>query len=286
MKILITGALGNVGYELVKKFSRNNKVLAIYRNKTNILIKNKNITWQKLDLSKKIKIEYEPEIIIHCAVAHSYSKKNTENDFIDSNIKTTTNLINFIRIKPKKFRLFINFSTVSVYEEDTKIKKIDENSLLSSSSLLGITKYVSEFILVKSNINYINLRLPGIIANEKEENRPWIKTIIRDIRNHKEIKVSNINKKFNSIIDTQEIYQVIKKIISKKIINETINLTASNPIKIIEIINIIKKKLKSKSSVIKIRSLRNSLIYDDDKISKLLGKKLPSVKKIILRNIN
>ena len=36
MKILITGALGNVGYELVKKFSRNNKVLAIYRNKTNM----------------------------------------------------------------------------------------------------------------------------------------------------------------------------------------------------------------------------------------------------------
>ena len=55
--MIITGANGVVGADLVKFFSKKNKVFAIYRteNKINKNLKNKNIKWIKQDLSKGAK---------------------------------------------------------------------------------------------------------------------------------------------------------------------------------------------------------------------------------------
>ena len=76
--MIITGANGVVGADLVKFFfSKKNKVFAIYRteNKINKNLKNKNIKWIKQDLSKGVLKNIKSKIIIHCAVAHTLSKK-------------------------------------------------------------------------------------------------------------------------------------------------------------------------------------------------------------------
>ena len=56
MKILITGANGAIGSDLVRLLSKKNKIFAFYRT-PNIIssnLKNKNIKWIKQDLKKKI----------------------------------------------------------------------------------------------------------------------------------------------------------------------------------------------------------------------------------------
>ena len=55
MKILITGANGTIGSDLVNFFSKENKVYGVYRklNDTIRKIKNKNIIWIKHDIKKK-----------------------------------------------------------------------------------------------------------------------------------------------------------------------------------------------------------------------------------------
>ena len=55
MKILITGANGTIGSDLVKFFSKNYKVYGVYRtsNKINKSMKSKNIIWIMHDLKKK-----------------------------------------------------------------------------------------------------------------------------------------------------------------------------------------------------------------------------------------
>ena len=53
--MLITGANGMIGSDLVNFFSKKNKVFAIFRNHNSISksLKNKNIIWIKHDLKKK-----------------------------------------------------------------------------------------------------------------------------------------------------------------------------------------------------------------------------------------
>ena len=98
MKILITGANGTIGSDLVNFFSncaQNNEVIAFYRtpNFVSKNLRNKNVKWVKQDLRKKILYRIYPKILIHCVVAHPFSKKNTYINYLDSIITALKNVI-------------------------------------------------------------------------------------------------------------------------------------------------------------------------------------------------
>ena len=108
--MIITGANGVVGADLVKFFSKKNKVFAIYRteNKINKNLKNKNIKWIKQDLSKGVLKNIKSKIIIHCAVAHTLSKKKNYSDIVNSNIIGLRNILIFAKKnKIKKFFIYL-----------------------------------------------------------------------------------------------------------------------------------------------------------------------------------
>ena len=77
MAILITGANGLIGSDLVKKLSNKHKIFGIYRTKNDEVKKIKNVIWIKYDLKKNFrkKLKPNPKFIIHCAVAQETSKK-------------------------------------------------------------------------------------------------------------------------------------------------------------------------------------------------------------------
>ena len=78
MKILITGANGAIGSDLVA-FFKDSIVYAVYRseNFVNKKINPRNVIWIKHDLSNEIKMKIKPDVIIHCAVTHEFKKENT-----------------------------------------------------------------------------------------------------------------------------------------------------------------------------------------------------------------
>lgn len=86
--------------------------------------------------------------------------------------------------KQVKTKLFINLSTLSVYGEIRK-KLLNENYAPVNQSWLGITKFRAEKFLKISSINYINLRLPGVLTINKNFIRPWLKTLILKIKTKK-----------------------------------------------------------------------------------------------------
>ena len=82
---------------------------------------------------------------------------------------------------------------------------------------MGLTKYFGELLLFNASINYINIRLPGVLTLSQNFSRPWIKTIIKKIKNNQPLDLFNYKSKFNNLIDTHEIVNFIEFFLKKKL---------------------------------------------------------------------
>ena len=286
MNVLISGASGLVGKDLIDPLlKKKHKIFAIYRNqnKRRIKLHHKNLFWKRIDLKNQINLKKKIDIIIHCAVVHDFSKKNKINEYINSNILSLANLIDF-GIKSKT-KMIINFSSMAVYGK-IKVKHLNEDYSPISQNLLGLTKHLSEDFLFMQPINFINLRFPGILCSDKKNPRPWLQTLINKIKDKQGIKVHNANNYFNNVIDTKEIVRFILLIIKKKKkIRNTFNLSASKPLKLNKIIKIIKTKYQSKSKIKNVSDKSTSFIISIDKIKNKINFHPSSTEKIIERNL-
>jgi len=287
MSILITGANGLIGRDLVNKLSTKYKIFGIYRKRNTQLKKIKNVKWIKHDLKKKIslKIQPKPKYIIHCAATHEFSKKKTTNDYFDSNVESLQNTIDFAR--KNKVKLIINLSTITVYG-DVKKSVLTEDYSPKNPNILGITKLISEDLLYKQKINFINIRLPGVLCRSFKENtsRPWLNKIFYNIRKNKKINVYNFNSDFNNVIDTEELAKFVKFLIKKEIvIRDTFNFATTKPIRLKNIIENIKRKLNSSSEVVNSISKKKSFVISIDKLIKKLNYKTISTEDIIQNNL-
>tara|TARA_B100000780_G_scaffold91485_1_gene63328 strand:- start:132 stop:977 length:846 start_codon:yes stop_codon:yes gene_type:complete len=281
---MVAGASGQIGREIVQNLSKSNKIFAIYRKKKNFFdLKNKNIKWIKFDLSKKIKLRINPKIIINCAATHEFSPQKNLKNYLDSNVISMANLIAFA--KEKKVKKIINLSTISVYGT-IDVNLLHEDYIPINQNLLGRTKYISEYLLYNQPINFINLRLPGILCSSKNYSRPWLKTIINKIKNNEKIKIYNEKNNFNSVIDVEEITKLILEVIkNNKIIRNTFNLSASESIRLGSAIKKIKKYYNSSSQIISLKNKKKSYLISVKKIKKILKFSTASVSKIINRNL-
>ena len=284
MTILITGANGLIGSDLVKKLSNKHKIFGIYRTKNDEVKKIKNVTWIKYDLKKnfKKKLKPSPKFIIHCAVDQEASKKKSISDYIDSNVSILKNMANYA--KDNKVKLIINLSSIDVYG-DIKKNLLDENYLPQNQNTYGLTKFLSERVLYGQKINFINIRLPGVLCElfQKKFTRPWLNNVFNKMQKNKDIVVHNIKGKFNNVIDTEEIVKFVKFLIKKDItIRDTFNFVSLKPIILKDIFNITKKKLNSKSKITEIKDYKkNSFYISTKKLEQELKYKTQSTKNII-----
>ena len=230
MSILITGANGVVGNDLVHLLSRKYNIFGIYRTKNNQIKKIKNVKWIKHNLKKKIKkIKPTPKYIIHCAVDQKYKKKEFDK-YISSNLESLKNIVNFA--KKNKVKLIINISSLEVYGDIEK-KIVDENYEPQNFNTYGLIKFFSEKYLYNQKINFINVRIPGILCegHENQLERPWLNVVFNKMRKNKSIFVHNFGSKFNSVINTKELARLTNFLIKKKIIiRDTFNFACKNPL--------------------------------------------------------
>jgi nucleoside-diphosphate-sugar epimerase len=283
--MLITGANGMIGSDLVNFFSKKNKVFAIFRNHNSISksLKNKNIIWIKHDLKKKIYNKIKPKIIIHCAGVHSFSKKNHYNDFIESNIIGLSNVLDFAsRNKVKKI---IHISSIDVYG-NIKSSRLDEASPSINPSLIGCTKLLMEKMISKEKIDYLNIRIPGVVGYlVNNPAYPWISNITNKMKEDKQIEIYNGDNLFNNILDTLEIFKFINKIKNRSLKKQIVNLSATKPVNLKKLILYIKYMLNSKSNVLVNEKKSKHFIISNKKLSKLYNYKASTTENIIKRYI-
>lgn len=279
MNILLAGGSGSIGTKLINELKKNNKLFVTYRKKK--IKTNANI--KLLHCNKLNQIKNKIDVIINCVVTHKNSSKNSLKNYLDSNVNYLIKLINFY--KKKNSKIFINLSTISVYEKNIQ-GVIDEKKKKNTTELLSLTKLLSEQIISNSNINFINMRLPSVI-NFGNNDYNWINKTFLKLKINEKIFIKNPKNKINEIIDVKSIADFIKKIMQSKKFDykETINFLPNKTISIEKIINILKKKLNSKSEInFEINNYKYK-IYSSKKLEKIFNFKVDNIEKTLLRNL-
>ena len=259
--ILLTGATGFIGSNILNTIELNNKVFVTQRLKSKTKIKkSKNIKILKFkdfkSLSNKLK-KIKVDTIIHCAT--HYKKKHSYKDisqFAESNIMLGNILLENIKILNAK--QFINFSTTW---EDIDNKKNNPKNLYAAykKSFNCIIQYYKKKITA---VNFIDLMIVDTFG-----------------KNDKRKKI--ISKKlYINLINVEDIVTAVKIILNNKIQPGKYILKNTN---YLNIFNLIEHINKSNSNKIKVKWLSNSLIKD--KILKYKKLKYWNPKKSNIQNI-
>jgi len=258
--------------------NKNYKVIGVVKRKIKTLQNKKRKTVIQ-NLEKELIINSSIDAIIHCAENNPLSTlKNYKKNKI-----VAENLIKFsLKNKVKKI---IFLSSIKVYGK-IKGKIINENHKKNKPCLYGQQKIKSESILLKKykDLNVICLRLPGILTLNTERQKPLIMSIINKANSNQEIDIYHPEENFNNVLDTLELFNVIKKILNRKIKKNSIyNLSASKPIKFFNLVNFIIKKMKSNSNIKLIFNSNKSFIISNKKFSRDFNFTFSTTKKIITR---
>jgi dTDP-glucose 4,6-dehydratase len=268
--ILITGGAGFIGSALVKKLvMKKYNIINIdkltYASDLNNLkkIKNlKNYKFIKLDISnfkklKKIFDQYKPQYVINCAAeSHVDRSIANSNDFIESNIIGTYNLLECVKIsmqskklyKKNEFKLFHQVSTDEVFGDSERAKMPpDEKTAYSPSSPYSATKASSDHLVTSWGRTF---KIPFTISICTNNYGPFqfpeklIPVIILNSLKGKKIPVYGDGRQIRDWLYVEDHVDAILKIVfNKKYINQKFNISGNNQVKNIDLVKIICNQL-------------------------------------------
>lgn len=285
MKILITGAGGFIGKYLAESLlADNHEVIAIYRNtKPIIQSASSHIRFEKLDLSKSLQRIEPVDVVIHTAAHTHLIPNSTAYDYVQANVMGMLNLTNYM--KAFRPRIFIYFSTLSVYGE-VNVKELDEETPLNKPEIYGLSKYMGELIL-KEFVDWfpsICIRLPGVVGPGYFT--PWLGKVLSKALKNEAIMIYNPDSMFNNVVDLIELKRFISLIIESGFVgSDSVNLAASEPIQVQEVLDLIISLTSSKSKIITQNTSKQSFSIKIEKFKKLFGFKPVTTKEIVSRYV-
>lgn len=160
MKILVTGASGFVGGAFIKRYMHNSDIelIGLGRQK-NSFFKN----YIQHDLSKELELSFNPDVVIHAA-AH-VSSWDSRSKFLESNVETTKNIVNFCKLHA--FPRLIYISSSSVYYKNEDQINITESTAVANDflSYYAESKYLGEEEIRRYPGEYIIVRPCAIFGN-------------------------------------------------------------------------------------------------------------------------
>ena len=247
MKVLVTGCSGRVGKKVLDFFIKN-KIYSyanFNKNKLNNQKKSKFlIPYRKNIIEKKFIIPEDVEALVHIASLTTHQKNISTYKF---NIKMNKKIFKAIK-KSKNLKKLIFFSSVSIYG-NKNIGLINENLNFINNNFYAKSKYNSEKIFNKlKKIKIYNLRIPGILGTKNEKN--FISQLIYKMKKNSTIRLFNPKNKFNNVILIDNLNNFILNLLKNNFRSGTILLGSVVPLKLIQLTNMIKNLLRSKSKII------------------------------------
>jgi nucleoside-diphosphate-sugar epimerase len=265
MNIFVTGGNSPLGSFFIRRLLDtfpNCSILTLSR--TLLDISDERLKVLSFDLASDIfSLSNEFDIVIHAAAAVPNNVKDLS-ELSAVNLIGSSNL--FKRIKLSSNPLVINISSSSVYE-DPFSDELFENSWKTSKNHYGLSKLNFEFFLINyyksTNVKLLSLRLPVVLVKNVKNN--FIAQWLNLIQNEKPIILSNPDSLFNACIYSEDIFQFILKYSKKQITkNLTCNLSCKNPIKVIDVANLMIKNLNSSVDILEKKSNKKSQLFSFD----------------------
>jgi nucleoside-diphosphate-sugar epimerase len=271
MKIVVTGANGFIGSNIIEKLSLEHDVYPIFKEYSTI-------------------VNISPDVIIHCGWygGNSYIYNNDINQFYQ-NVNAGIELIEILKQISKKTK-FIGFGSLAEFGFKNHI--IDENTQESPSNLYGLSKYTlkmySQMLCEQGNIDWVWIR-PCYVYGPGDVSTRLIPTVINKFINNQEVILDDCNKTIDYLY-IDDFIEMLYKLIQHSATG-VYNICSGQRYNLKEIINQIHSLVGSKSNIIFNPDLnRNSPQYicgDNQKIVNLIDyKPKVNLEKGLIQTIN
>ena len=283
--ILIAGGTGFIGFHLIRKLKKDFNIISISSNRPKKIRKIAGINYIKCDIIKKKSLinklnSFKVDFVINLAgyVDHSNKIKTLQSHFYGCK-----NLVDYYR--SKNIKLFIQIGSSLEYGRQNSPH--NEKSKCRPIATYGKSKLKStEYILrtqKKFSFPAIVLRLYQIYGPNQSTNRLIPITIAACLKNRK-FKCSS-GLQIRDFLFVDDLTNLIKKIIlSKKKINGVFNIGSNNPVKVREVITMIRNKIKKGHPEFGKIKMRNDEVMEYFPNLKKISKKLSLKPKFSLKN--
>jgi len=175
VKILVTGATGQIGSELTitlrERYGRDNVIAMGHRRKPSKTLEESGpyVTGDVRDRENLEKIfrEYDIDIVYHMAAILSATGEKNPQLCWDVNVNGLYNLLEIAR--EKKLRIFCP-SSIAVFGPGTPKENTPQDTVLTPTTMYGVTKVtgelLGEYYVKKYGVDVRGVRYPGIISSE------------------------------------------------------------------------------------------------------------------------
>lgn len=247
--IIITGTGGFVGSNIAEYInSKGYDVLGTYYHRLPTVLKKENIiqvdltNWE--DVQKKLHQDNIGKIdaILHFA---AQMLGPSMEDYLENTVQSTRNLIRLA--EERKVKTFVYASSIAVYGMTENI--VNEESDRTNLTDYGTAKYICERLLQDSRIeNRIAIRMPRMLGKRADMTCPWLPKLVKTLLDDEEVAYFNPNMMYNNLAHCDTLADFILNLSSRDYLGyQLIGIGASEPRKIIEIVNKLKDLTHSKS---------------------------------------
>jgi UDP-glucose 4-epimerase len=237
LNLLITGASGFVGSNLIETLKNDFNLIEINRNRRNSHAKQ--IIWDYTSDLNDIEINEDIHAIIHLSSIVGINTEETIIDYFDINTRSTLQLLELGQKIGIKF--FLYFSTGGVY--GYKDYKITERSAPKPIDFYSITKYLSEIICNTYKRRFFVQIFRLFFPYGKGQRNKLIPSLMSKLINEQVIRLNSTNgKPIINPVYIDDVCEVVKKSI---MINDsfTVNIAGPEIVSIQELSEFIAKEL-------------------------------------------
>lgn len=187
------------------------------------------------------------DVLVYSAAITSARSERAEK-YVQDNVVAAIRMVDFCR--EHGIKRIIYFSSDEIYGE-LNTDQATVKAVMINPNLYATTKYLAEKIILESEIPCYILRLPGIVGQVWGNN--FIYRLIDKIRNNERVELYNLEKKFNNILDIEDLVRFTVILCNTNICadnrNEIFLLGNEESIELKDIVFYIKKIYQSKSVI-------------------------------------
>lgn len=267
-KMLITGAGGFIGRNLISAFHADYEVTAVYRNHVGKRLNGVNYIRQDLsrDIAELLNIFSDDfDVMLHFGGQVQDARAV---DYIDNTMGTTRNIIELVKARKTSILIYASSNSSYGYAD----KEINEDSDRLNPTLYGMSKTFCEKMIEDSGVNYVNIRLPRILGYEMDYSYPWLPKLAKRLHDNETIKYFNPDLMYNNLLDVEDLIKFLKLILGREDrLCWTVSLGCSDKMSVLDITKYLRECMGSKSELVEVEPKSNTVFAVDISRAKSYG---------------